>query len=59
MPTACQQVINITLMQKKLKAKQQVLVDTQAMYYNKKYKPMIYKVRNKVYLNSKNIKSMQ
>lgn len=44
---------------KRFKAKQKVLINAQAKYYNKKHKPMTYKIDNKVYLNSKNIKSKQ
>ena len=51
MSTNSQYNINV----KKLKARWQVSVDVQARHYNKKHKPMIYKIGNKVYLNSKNI----
>ena len=56
-PAICQQAVNITSMQKKLKARWQALVDAQARHYNKKHKPMTYKVGNKIYLNNKNIES--
>ena len=44
-------------MRKRLKARWQASVDAQARHYNKKHKPIIYKVNDKVYLNSKNIES--
>ena len=55
-PAAHWQAVNITLMRKRFEVRWQALVNTQVRYYNKKHKPMTYKVGNKVYLNSKNIK---
>ena len=46
-------------MRKRLEARWQASVDVQTRHYNKKYKPMTYKVSNKVYLNSKNIESIR
>ena len=46
-------------MRGKLETQVKKTINQQAKYYNAKYKPQLYMVRNIVYLNSKNIKLMR
>ena len=45
-------------MRGKLEAQVKKAVKQEAKYYNAKHKPQSYKIRNIIYFNSKNIKSM-
>ena len=49
-------VLNIVKVREKLEARLKKAQKAQVKYYNKKYTPCTFKARDKVYLNSKNIK---
>ena len=49
--------LNIARVREKLEARLKKAQEAQAKYYNKKYIPGTFKARDKIYLNSKNIKS--
>ena len=57
-PSAKTRALNIVGVRKKLKARLKKAQEAQAKYYNKKHIPRTFKVGDKIYLNSKNIKSI-
>ena len=54
---ARKRAFNLAAMQKLLEKRLTKVVAAQAKYYNLKYKPRKYNVKNFVYLNSQNIES--
>ena len=56
-PAARSRALNLLGIRTKLEAHMKKAVENQAKYYNEKHTPRHYKVGDKVYLNSKNIKS--
>ena len=56
-PSAKTRALNIARMREKLEARLEKAQEAQTKYYNKKHTPRIFKTGDKVYLNSKNIKS--
>ena len=56
---AWKKAINFTAMRNKLETQVKKAVKQQAKYYNVKHKLQSYKIRDIIYLNSKNIKLMQ
>ena len=58
-PSAKTKALNIAEVRKKLEIRLKKAQEAQAKYYNKKHILHIFKAEDKIYLNSKNIKSMR
>ena len=56
-PKARKRAIDLAAMRSKLETRVKKAVEQQVKYYNGKHKPQLYKVKDMVYFNSKNIKS--
>ena len=55
-PLAQEQAINIAVMKQKLEVQVKKAIEAQAKYYNAKHQQQKYNIRDKIFLNSQNIK---